>query len=77
MKKYSIEINVSIKERCESYMTPEKPVRFTVDENVPEGVNPVPYLAARLSEEIKRHSSTAKIDWREEDEELTSEDVVL
>jgi len=43
-------------------------VKFTVDENIPEGVEPIQYMRGRLREEINRHAASAKFDWENVEE---------
>lgn len=66
MKKYQIEVSVKVKEQGKDSWNCNYDVQFAVTENVPPGTDPVAYLRQRLSEEVKRHSATAKLEWQDE-----------
>jgi len=76
MKKYDMAINVTLKtQEKETYATPERVIQFSIDEHIPEGVNPIKYLAVRLTEELGRHSKVTTLDWdleeKTEEEQMT------
>lgn len=54
MKKYNIEINVSIKEGNVGDYSPVRPIYFNITELLPQNVDAEKYLRNRIAEEIKR-----------------------
>lgn len=57
MKKYNIEINVSIKEGNVGDYSPARPIYFNIIELLPQNIDAERYLRNRIAEEIKRQFS--------------------
>ena len=77
MKKYNINFSFDISEQQkESYITPETPISVSIKDRVPSGVNPIFYIASRITEELKRSGKNHNLDWEDEEKQETDEIVI-